>query len=491
MILSELFKGIYPSEIPEPFRHYKVFSVESDSRKVVPGSLFVALKGAQTDGKLFLQDALGRGASIIVSQGNNFSISGYPDHPSVCFVQVPDAMAFFTTVAQRFFGYPANELSLLGVTGTNGKTTATYLLESLIKAAGQSCGVIGTINYRYAGVQEPSHNTTLGFLDNQKFFAKLVAHNIPYCVMEVSSHGLAQGRVKGLNFHVAIFTNLTGDHLDYHKTMEEYFQAKALLFTQLSPQAYAVINADDPFGQRLTVMTSAKRITYGIHRRADVTAESLELDAPQTRFAVRLRDRIIPFETNLIGIHNVYNILACVAAGVAMDIPMQTIQKAIATFQAVPGRLERIANKSGIHVFVDYAHTDDALMNVLGCLKKVSKRKLIAVFGCGGDRDRTKRPRMGKVAAEWADFTIITNDNPRSEEPSTIAEEIAAGFTHDRYKVILDRQQAIETAIHIAQKDDIILIAGKGHETYQIYKDRTVEFDDREVARTCLRKREG
>jgi UDP-N-acetylmuramoyl-L-alanyl-D-glutamate--2,6-diaminopimelate ligase len=477
-------------EVKEPFIDIEIPALWDDSRRVTPGSLFAALPPVSKvtkDGKVFIDDALAKGAAVVIlDQG---ALTDLPlKYPQVCFVPVADPRAAFRKVVGRFYGQFSKKVRVLGVTGTNGKTTITYFLESIIKAAGKRSGVVGTVNYRVGEKILPSKNTTPGFLDNQIFLANLAADVVDYAVMEVSSHALVQRRVDLINFCGAIFTNLTGDHLDEHGDMENYFKAKALLFTALSPNAWAVVNVDDLYGQRLKAMTRARVITYAINAPADVTAHIQDFNLEGTRFKIRFFGQEIELQTHFIGRHNLYNILAAFAAGLGEGIDPDVIRQGIASLVLVPGRLERVECGKDFCVFIDYAHTDDGLKNVLGCLKAVPHNKLIVVFGCGGDRDSTKRPRMGRVACEFADHAVITSDNPRREDPLAIIAEIVPGFTHKNYEIEPDREKAIERALSLAGKGDIVLLAGKGHETYQVLKDRTIDCVERDIVMRILKR---
>lgn len=482
MVLQDLVNNIYPGEIPGPFASLPISSIHCDSRSVAHNSVFVALKGGRHDGAAFIAQAVTRGARVIA--GESLPKDGVPR--DVLFLRVDDAREFLRRIAQRFYGNETNKVKTIGVTGTNGKTTFTYLVESVLKAAGAPCGVIGTVNYRMGSEIFPTKNTTLDFLENQKFLAHLARKEIFYCVMEVSSHGLDQGRVDFIDFRTAVFTNLTGDHLDYHGDMEQYFQAKAKLFTGLSPQRLSVINGDDPYGQRLKGSAKSRLLTYGIKNPCDFRAEEIHISVDGSRFNIVYQQGTVPIETNLVGRHNVYNILAAAAACFEEGLGWDVIQKGIKELTCVPGRLERVENKKGFAVFIDYAHTDDALKNVLEAMQGIHHERIITVFGCGGDRDKTKRPRMGEVASRLADWVIITNDNPRSEDPEAIARQIVAGCQRNNYEVILDRREAIHKAVGMAREGDIVLIAGKGHEDYQIFKEKTLPFKEREVVEECL-----
>ncbi len=468
------------------FNGVEVNAVWDDSRRVTPGSLFAALSGPTMKGEDFIDDAVAKGAKVIVlPRGVTGDFNGrYQD---VLFVEVENPRDVFRSVVRDFYGMPSDKVRVIGVTGTNGKTTITYFLESILSAAGFSSGVIGTVNYRVAGKVVPSKNTTPGLLDNQIFLSHLEKSGVSHSVMEVSSHALDQGRVDLIDFSGALFTNLTGDHLDYHKTMDRYFEAKSHLFSRLSAKAYAVINMDDVWGQKLLKMTSARVLSYGIDAEADVRAVVRELGRKGARFDCFFPGGRVLIETPFTGKHNMYNILAAFTAGLSEGIAPNVIKQGIEALRNVPGRLERVECEKGFEIFIDYAHTDDGLKNVLQALQEVKQGRLIVVFGCGGGRDRTKRARMGYIAGELADLSIVTSDNPRGEVPERIINEILPGFNRKNFEVVVDREAAIHRALEIALPGDIVLLAGKGHETYQILQDRTVDFIERDIVGKILK----
>lgn len=483
MRLRCLIDNMDRDKIPATFLDVEIPMVCSDSRTCTPGSLFVALEGATGHGSQFISDALGRGARVIVVENStDLSLDGF----NGLVLPVKDTRKFFTELLQRFYDYPDRKIKTIGVTGTNGKTTITYLLESILRCAGRKSGVIGTVSHRIGSKIITAKNTTPGIADNFRYLSEMVKAGMDYCLMEVSSHALDQKRVDGINFHAALFTNLTGDHLDYHKNEEDYFLAKARLFQALAPDSLAVINRDDAYGDRLAKMTPARIITYAIGKQADITAKDIELGLTQTTFVLNGLGRSVPIKTSLFGKHNVYNILAVAGLCFSEGISDEDIQKGISALDCVPGRMDPVAGDKDFHVYIDFAHTEDALKNVLNSVKHIPHAKTILVFGCGGDRDRTKRPKMGRVASQLADFSIVTNDNPRSENPEDIALQIVAGFENKNYKVTLDRRQAIHDALRMARKGDIVLIAGKGHESYQIFKDKTVPFNEKEIVQEML-----
>jgi len=497
MRLTELLNGVYTKVIPPQFQDFEVLGLSCDSREEQKDGLFVALAGTKFNGDDFIKDAIAKGAKIIVcrhpersegSQSQDSSAYGLRmTMDNVCVLEVEDPKHFLHCIGQRFFGSPSDKIKTVGITGTNGKTTITYLIESIIHSVSKRCGVIGTVNYRIGEKVLPSKNTTPGFLDNQRYLAQLVGLGIDYCVMEASSHALDQGRLEGINFSAGIFTNLTQDHLDYHKNMESYFKAKALLFMGLSTDAVSIINLDDVYAPRLLPLIKSKILTYAIDYPADVRAQNITYHLGGSQFDIVYPEGQIKINTRFIGKHNVYNILAAFAWGLSQGFGPKLICRGIENLTHVPGRLEPVANDKGIFIFIDYAHTEDGLVNVLKALRAVNPNKIILVFGCGGDRDRTKRPKMARAAGSLADFTFVTSDNPRSEDPQAIINEIITGFTQSNYEICVDRKEAIDRALKMAQSGQIVLIAGKGHEDYQIFKDRTIVFNEREVVKECLR----
>lgn len=483
MTVEEIFKNLSLEKIDQQLLKRPVRSICCDSRKAQQDCLFVALKGNSFDGNEYIPDAIKKGAVVIVSD-KSMPEELYPD---VCFIQVEKPDDFLRSITKRFYLHPSEKIKVIGITGTNGKTTITYLIESILHADEKSCGVIGTVNYRIGERVMPSMNTTPGFLENQKLLFDLVNDGVEYCVMEVSSHALDQNRVDLIGFKAAVFTNLTSDHMDYHITRQNYFEAKAKLFKLVRPEGCSIINIDDEFGHKLVSRTSSAVLTYGIHNNADVMARDIELDVKQTKFRLVAPEGNIVIRTNLLGKYNVYNILAAVSVCLKEGIKLDKIRQGVEYLQLVPGRLERIDCQQGYSIIIDYAHTQDALENVLTTLRSVTSGRIILVFGCGGNRDRTKRPAMGLVAGRLADYCVVTSDNPRNEEPQAIIDEIIKGFEGDNFIVEVDREQAIIKALNIADEGDVVLIAGKGHEDYQIFKDRTIKFDERNVVRQYLR----
>ena len=461
-----------------------VKKVTDDSRAVSSGGLFVAVRGYTQDGYAFIGAAIGNGAGAVIAEKDFDAPAG------VAKILVSDTRGAMPVIADNFYGRPSRALKVAGITGTNGKTTITYLIESIVKAAGGEPGVIGTINYRHKGIVIAAGNTTPGPLELQSMLAGMKDGGVSHVVMEVSSHSLDQGRVDRISFDVGIFTNITSDHLDYHKTRAKYFKAKKRLFDHLKDKGVAVLNRDDRKVASLERLLGKKVVTYGVNAGADVSALDVSLSMGGTRFTVKTPKGFFKIRTALIGMHNVSNILAAIAAAISLGIGRDAIIQGVESVSAVPGRLEAVDAGQPFKVFVDFAHTEDALFNILSLLRDVAEQRIVTVFGCGGNRDRTKRPRMGKVACRFSDHVIITSDNPRFEEPRAIVEEIECGVKGEfsNYDIVVDRKEAISKALTLARRNDIIVIAGKGHESYQIVRDAVMPFDDREVALGMLNK---
>jgi UDP-N-acetylmuramoyl-L-alanyl-D-glutamate--2,6-diaminopimelate ligase len=467
-----------------------VAGVTSDSRQVRAGFVYVGIHGARHDGRAFVGDAMERGAVCCVVEGDAMGAQAGP----VPVVSVPDGRLAVALLASRFHGDPSARLRMVGTTGTNGKTTVSYLVRDIFKAAGMTPGLIGTVAYEFGERAIPASRTTPEASELQGLLAKMVSAGCASAVMEVSSHSLDQQRVAGIDFDVGVFTNLTGDHLDYHRDMEHYFQAKARLFHQLGrgrKPAWAVINVDDPFGRRLASQTSIKAgiVTFGMGREGDVRAEEVALDARGSRWTLVTPSGRAAIVSPLLGRFNVSNVLAAMAVSHVLGIDRNAACAAMTHATGAPGRLEEVPTGRGFQVFVDYAHTDDALSHVLRTMREVTRRRLIVVFGCGGDRDRTKRPLMGRVAEVNADLAIVTSDNPRGEDPARIIDEIRSGLHRpDAMQVEVDRRMAIHRAIAAAGEGDLVVIAGKGHEHFQEIGSRTIAFDDRQVVEEALRQ---
>jgi UDP-N-acetylmuramoyl-L-alanyl-D-glutamate--2,6-diaminopimelate ligase len=467
----------------------EISEIVYDSRRATPGSLFCAVRGEKTDGNKFVTDAVARGAIAVISEEEK------PAALSAEFpwIQVADARKALAISAANYYGRPAEVLKLIGVTGTNGKTTTSYLVDSILRTAGCEVGLLGTTGYRLVRESVPAPNTTPESLDLQKYLAEIVRAGGTHAVLEASSHALAMDRLWGCPFAVAIFTNLTRDHLDYHKTLDDYFAAKRRLFegTGAAPPAAAVINRDDEYGQKLSGLAS-RTLTYGLGAGAEVTTRKPDMSLSGISFTAETPAEKIEIRSKLVGRPNVYNILAAVGAGVALGLPGEVISAGVAQLAAVPGRFERIEAGQPFLVVVDYAHTDDALRNLLATARELNANgRIITLFGCGGDRDRTKRPLMGEAAGRVSEIVVLTSDNPRSEDPLLIINDVIVGVQRTKAKLFVepDRQKAIEIALDEARSGDIVLLAGKGHETYQVLRERTIEFDDREVARRLLSRR--
>ncbi len=465
----------------------EVSGITYDSRRVTPGMVFVAIPGQHVDGHQFINTAIDRGAAAIICARNGFSSQRATK------IKVVDTREALARAAAEFYQHPSTKLKVIGVTGTNGKTTVAFIVKEILEAAGIKTGLLGTVRYEIGERVIPAHRTTPEALEIQQLMAQMVRAGCTACVMEVSSHALEQQRVCGVDFDLGIFTNLTQDHLDYHGTMEDYYAAKQKLFAGLTASAKpgsAVINIDDAFGQRLARETKAEiQLTYGLGEAATLRATQIQLGRDTTRLKIETPDQKFSCQLPLIGRHNVYNALAAVGAALVLKIPVPVIKSALHALQPVPGRLENIVAGQPFGVYVDYAHTDDALRNVLLTLREIAPGRLLLAFGCGGSRDTGKRAKMGAVAAELADLTLITSDNPRTESPAAIAMQIETGFRSVRSegcRIELDRRRAIEEVIRWAQPGDVVLIAGKGHETYQEFEDTVVPFDDRIYARETL-----
>lgn len=464
----------------------EISGIAYDSRRVKPGFLFVAMTGAQVDGHAFVESAIDRGAVAVIGQED---ARGH--RKNVTFVRARDSRAALSRVSEVFYGHPSSHLKIAGVTGTNGKTTTAFLLKQIFEKSQWRCGLIGTVRYEIGERILPATRTTPEALDVQELLYAMRSAGCKAAVMEVSSHALAQNRVSGVEFDAAIFTNLSQDHLDYHGTMENYFAAKMALFDKLSTQtknAKAVINIDDHYGTILAdkFANQIPLVTYGMSMRADFRGSNLKTDFRGTSYQLDAKHKSYLVRLPLIGRFNVYNSLAAIAAASALGIDVRAAVLSLAAVSPVPGRLEAVPAGRQFRIFVDYAHTDDALINVMKTVRELSPARLIVVFGCGGNRDRSKRSLMGAAVERYADRAIITSDNPRKEDPEAIIEDIKKGFVRDSYETVVDRKEAIFRAISIAQPRDIVLIAGKGHETYQEFADRTVPFNDVEVAKLAV-----
>jgi UDP-N-acetylmuramoyl-L-alanyl-D-glutamate--2,6-diaminopimelate ligase len=492
--LSELLKKAFGEyDGPPSAGTIEISGICEDSRKIKPGNLFVAVPGAKADGAAFVRHSIANGADAIVA-GREASVDA-----SCPIIRVTDPREAVARLAAVFHGLDSiqshGELTAIGITGTNGKSTIGYMIRSLLRSAGCTPALLGTIEYDLVGRNMLSSLTTPDAVTLSKHLIEARQAGATHAVMEVSSHSLHQRRTDGIRFDLALFTNLTQDHLDYHGTLEEYRFAKRRLFDRLSPEATAIVNADDAAGPRMIENCRAKVIRFGIDQEADIRAKILSEDNRGGHFLLQYQDKAAELNTPLVGRHNISNALAAASAGLALGLDLSTIRRGIESLTRVPGRLERVeTGDSGFDVFVDYAHTDDALRNVLRSLRPLTRGRLWCVFGCGGDRDRTKRPLMARAVAEGADAFVITNDNPRTEDPYMILADIERGLSagdRARGATIPDRAKAIERAIDELTDGDTLVIAGKGHEDYQILSTGKIHFDDCEVARSALAQKKG
>lgn len=463
-----------------------ISGIEHDSRKVTAKNLFVCMEGAHVDGHNFIGQATNNGAVAVLSTRQNFTP---PENISA--IIVPDMLNALAVIVPYFYDYPARAMRVIGVTGTNGKTTTTYLLREIFSAASFNVGLIGTIQILIGEAAYPVQNTTPNVIDLQHILADMRQRNIQVVIMEVSSHALAEHRVAGVEFDTAIFTNLTQDHLDFHGTMKNYLRAKTRLFDMVSRRGHkqnktAVINADDAASGEVLKHCSCDKILYGLDSATNLRGAELDMRADGMKFKIRGGFGVMNLGLHVTGLFNVYNVLAAVGAALAENIRPDVIRQALENFKSVPGRFERIFSSAPFEVIVDYAHTPDGVKNVLETARQIVRGKVITVFGCGGDRDHSKRPIMGKLAAELSDIVIATSDNPRTEDPEKILDDIERGIGDKKHERIADRRAAIVRAIELAESGDVVLILGKGHETYQLLNTGRIHFDDREVAREAI-----
>jgi UDP-N-acetylmuramoyl-L-alanyl-D-glutamate--2,6-diaminopimelate ligase len=490
MNLSDLLTGAEIGKVTGP-HEVEIRSIAYDSRKVAPGALFFAFHGEKLDGTEFVADALKRGAVAVAAE--NLQQKDFPKDKTLVELLPGSQRRGLACVAANFYGHPADALKLVGVTGTNGKTTTTFLVDSILQAAGYTAGLIGTTGYRTPKGSRKAVNTTPESLDLQQMFAEVRDAGGTHAVLEVSSHALAFERTWGCHFAVAIFTNLTRDHLNFHKTFEEYFAAKRRLFegTGAGAPDVAVINSDDGYAARLEGL-ARRTITYGLEGAPDLTTKRFSLSFRGLQFMVHTPAGRVEVNSTLVGRINVYNILAAIGAGIGLGIPLSRIEEGIANLQLVPGRFQIIDEGQPFLVVVDYAHADDALRNLVNTARELNPTgRVITLFGAGGERDRSTRPLMGEAAGTVSDLVILTSDNPRNEDPLRIINDVVVGLqkVNANYRVEADRDAALEIALEEARPGDIVLLAGKGHENYQILRDRTFEFDDREKARAILRRK--
>ena len=484
--LNELLDALKEKEVFGP-QDVEIREIAYDSRRIKKDSLFVAIKGFRTDGHRFINEALLKGARAVVMK-EKIPLGG-----GVTGIRVPDTRKALALLADRFYHHPSRKIRLIGITGTNVKTTTSYLVEAILTVDKKRCGLLGTIAHKIGSKTIPVQITTPESLDLQCMLASLVEKKIKYAVMEVTSHALELSRIEGVKFSIAVFTNLSIDHLDFHETMKNYLEAKTRLFTRLPKKASTVINIDDPQSNYLKKRTPCSILTYGIEKKANIRAKKIDLSLKGSSFKVKTPGWELDIDLPLPGRHNIYNALAAIGVAFLLKIPPSAIKEGLERVENIPGRFEKIDEGQDFWVIVDYAHTDDALKKVLATCRELIKGRVILVFGCGGDRDRSKRPLMGEVAARYSDYTIITNDNPRSEEPLSIVSGIEVGMKRGdgRYTIILDREEAIKKGIEEAGPEDMVLITGKGHETTQTIGTQVLPFDDREIVRKILRKRES
>ena len=468
-----------------------ITGIEHDSRKVQQGTLFVCIPGVHVDGHKFIPQAVVAGASAIVTTREDVEVP-----QGIAVLRVKELQPALDTIVPYFHDYPARKMRVVGITGTNGKTTTSYITRAILRKAGYKVGLIGTIQIMIEDEVLPIHNTTPDVVELQHTLAMMRDKGMDYVVMEVSSHALDQNRVAGIEFDTAVFTNLTQDHLDYHKTLENYMLAKAKLFDHVSEKGCktgktAVVNIDDAASATMLAHAKCDHLTYAIEKEADLRATDILVHANGAEFVLHHESfGEMKLSLHITGIFNVYNVMSAVGAALSEHIDASVIKEALEAFTAVPGRFELVKAGQDFSIIVDYAHTPDGVENVLKTARKIAKRRIIAVFGCGGDRDRTKRPIMGRLAAELADVVIATSDNPRTENPAFILSQVEEGVEEaigtKHHELIVDRRQAIYRAVEMAEKDDIVVILGKGHENYQILKDKTIHFDDKEEARAAV-----
>ncbi len=486
MKLKKLLEGLEIKSI-RGGDNREVRGIAYDSRKVEPDFLFVCLRGEYADGHDFIPEALERGAKVLVTEEDG---GGRKDLTQII---VPNSCLALAKLSDNFYEHPSGKIKVIGVIGTNGKTTVTYLSEAILKVAGFEVGLMGTINYRWGGRVLPATNTTPPSLDLQRMLSEMVKAGCQLALLEVSSPSLAQYRVEGMELDLGIFTNLTRGHLDYHGDFSRYLQSQAILFQQLGERkakkepGLALINIDDRYGRYLRRRTPGKVFTYGLSRRADIRASRISLSLTGTSFRVDTPAGALSLQVKLIGKGNIYNALSAIGVGISQGVKLSVIKEGLEKVEGVPGRFEMVEAGQDFTVIVDYAYAPQSLKNLLKMTRKMIKGKIITVFGCGGDRDKGKRPLMGRIASRYSDYSILTSDNPRSEAPGEIINQIQQGFgRRANFSVVEDRFQAIKKALSRAKKGDLVIVAGKGHESYQVLKDTVIPFDDRDVVRKIL-----
>lgn len=488
MKLKDLLQNIKIKNI-EGDLHKEIKNISSNSKEIIADNLFIAISGTKYDGHNFIKEAIKMGAVAVVLE-KDMDLDDCTTK-----ILVPDTRETLGEIWSNLYHRPSLNLKMVGVTGTNGKTTVTYLCQNIFEGAGHKTAVLGTIKNVVRGEMLSGNLTTLDAGQFQKYLHYAVKREVDYAFCEVSSHGLAQKRVQGTKFDVAIFTNLTQDHLDFHKDMEDYFQAKLKLFTEYGKDNFtSLVNIDDACGKRIRDIILKNKndlVTYAVEQDADIRATNITLKPEGSEFEVVIKSEKIPLRLKLVGRFNIYNSLAAIGTGIIYGLALADIKHSLEKITPIRGRMERVRENTDYYVFIDYAHTPAGLQEILLSSQEFSPGRILLVFGCGGDRDKTKRKIMGEIAAKFSDYTIITSDNPRSENPEEIVKEIEDGFVKDKnnnYEIIVDRYLAIEKILNYARKDDVVLIAGKGHEDYQIFKDKTIHFDDREVVEEILKR---
>lgn len=479
MKISELLHNVDIIKIEGKDREINTLSYNTTT--VVRDSLFFCIEGVKTDGHLFANKAFESGAVALVI-AKDVDVTG-----DVTLIRVKDTRKAMAQISSNFYGNPSANMSIIGITGTNGKTTSSFMLRSILNEMGKKTGLMGTIYNIFGNEIEVAKRTTPESMDLQKMLSIMYDKGVRECIMEVSSHSLALNRVFGIKFKVGIFTNLTQDHLDFHINMENYFRAKMKLFENCEN---AIINIDDEYGKRISEEAKCNIVTYGIEKKADVFAEDIIISGEGTSFKLGYKNETLPVRLHLPGKFNVYNALSCAAAAIVLGVPLQKIIKGLEELEKVPGRSEKINSKRGFTIVIDYAHSPDGILNILKTAREYTNKRLITLFGCGGDRDKSKRPLMGEAAGKLSDFCIVTSDNPRTEEPMDIINNILPGINQTKvnYVIIEDRKKAIEYALSIGQPGDVVVIAGKGHETYQVLKNETIHFDEREIVHELLKE---
>lgn len=486
MKLGQLIKNIN-CKIVQGCADTEVNAVQYDSRKVGRGDLFVCITGFQTDGHKYAKSAVEKGASVIVAE----HMAEGMENSGAAIVITENTRKALALISAAYYDNPSEKINVIGVTGTNGKTTTTYLMKTILDSLGYKTGVIGTIGNMIGNRALHADRTTPESLELQELFSEMSCEGVSFAVMEVSSHSLALDRVTGVKYSTAIFTNLTQDHLDYHKTMENYMKAKGILFSMADK---AVINIDDRAGAYMKSVAKGFVMTTGIEsENADLRAENISITAEGVSYTLDYEGRQYPVKLNIPGRFSIYNSLGAIGACLLNGIKMEDIIKGLSLNEGVPGRFQSVPNNLGITAIVDYAHTPDGLENILETAHEFAKGRIITVFGCGGDRDRTKRPIMAEIAGKLSDFAIITSDNPRTENPASILDDVEVGMVPTKcpYHKIVDRRDAINEAIRMAKKDDVVIIAGKGHEDYQIFADKTIHFDDVEEVKKAFENAKG